>query len=957
MDQKNSRHKTLGSSIIIMLVLVACTTLRPTSTLPPFFEEHPAWNMPDLAVTSLAIQPERANPRDLVLLRGRVANQGTGPASASSLVFLIDGREVTRVGVGTLMPGEQVEVRAEWPAGGAGSHMVRAQVELKENAFDRSFANNSRLARVRVAGQANPEAELEFAPIDFDAMAITPGASYPITVGVHNPSFASIAAMPAIFSIDGERISRTTLGPLEPGARLDLTFTWRNVTRGEHLLTLQMELPDRFPFPKAQSVRTWHVIVSDKTVLLDQMEKDEWASRGPRLLNNGWPPGSVGRMDAIAFHPTNSNVMYACSPSGGIWKTNNAGDSWTPQGDKLAWPGCTGVAVDPQNPDVVYATTGHPWFLGGKGIYKSVNGGDTWNLFASEGTETTSSGQNVFPIKGVNKLVLRHTSDFPLLIYAATDHGVLRYTAYDPLATSSKPSEWEMIKSGIVSDIVVNPTDDSLVFVAILHSGVFRTGAGVTMPSSNSEANWTLLGQGLPDLHGPLAWVTLAMPNAGGWLYAGIPNAGTDVKFSVYRTVNQGDDWKEVFASQTDGIYNPFLRTPPGSPGYVIYYGGIKLYKRWAGFGTSASAETQVVGIHDDMHDMQFDPQNPAQYYVLSDGGIFRCTVNANVTQSDTCIHRNTELRVTQFFDLDAATSNSNLMIGGTQDNGTIIYEGQQDWRPIHGGDGLYAVIAPSKNEVMYAQYQSLDSTERSGDGGKSWTKASNGLPKGWVMENSYITVHPLDADYVLSQGPEVYATTNGGLNWTPRGPKGANVKGSVTKVLVQPKTFTWIAGTDQGELWFTATGGSPWFLLSEHPYGVPVQSMAFAPADYRILYVLYRALPPYDYTRVWRYELNPGPPETWTPSNITDDFPINRDAKVIAGDGYSSDSVYIGTDAGMFRGNPTAAGCGSCVWKWHPYNNGLPLVEVKDLLVDPISKQLRAATWGRGIWAVVTGP
>jgi hypothetical protein len=177
-----------------------------------------------------------------------------------------------------------------------------------------------------------------------------------------------------------------------------------------------------------------------------------------------------------------------------------------------------------------------------------------------------------------------------------------------------------------------------------------------------------------------------------------------------------------------------------------------------------------------------------------------------------------------------------------------------------------------------------------------------------------------------------------------------------VTKVLVQPTTFTWIAGTSQGQLWSTSTAGSPWSLEFEHPYGASVASMAFAPTDHRVLLVSFAAGGANAYTRLWRFEINPGPPMVWTASDITDNFPTQRTARVISGDGYSTEVAYIGTERGVFRGK-TTSGCGSCVWNWQPYNSGLPLVQINDLLVDPASKQLRAGTWGRGAWAVITGP
>jgi hypothetical protein len=170
--------------------------------------------------------------------------------------------------------------------------------------------------------------------------------------------------------------------------------------------------------------------------------------------------------------------------------------------------------------------------------------------------------------------------------------------------------------------------------------------------------------------------------------------------------------------------------------------------------------------------------------------------------------------------------------------------------------------------------------------------------------------------------------------------------------VVVQPNTSAWIAGTSKGQLWYTSTAGSPWSLLFEHPfweYSPAVSSLAFAPTDHRVLYATFGIGGSYASTRIWRFEMNPGPPVSWSLSNITGDFPGYLAPQVIAGDGHRADAAHVGTGRGVYRW----AGWGG----WQEYSVCLPWVDVRDLLVDPTSKELRAATFGRGAWSVVTGP
>jgi len=908
------------------------------------FEEVPAWRTPDPAVMSLTVEPERADPGESVTMRASVSNLGRGNAGPSALIFFLDGVEVARADVEALEPAAETEVNAVWTAEGPGRHQVMAQLELGENGADRSFDNNFLTSTARVSGEEFPEPELDFDRIDFDSLQLIPGQSQTITLNIRNPSFAEISNIPLHVYVDGERVSSGAIEYLTPGEGQELQFQWERITPGEHMIEVRMELPDGFPNAPAQSVKSWHVLVPDATVLYEISQQDKWASIGPRTLTHGLgglPTGSVGRMDFIAFHPSNPSIMYASAPTGGLWKTTNAGNSWTPLTDKLPSLRAAAVAVDPQNPQIVCFATGSSLYKGGIGFYKSIDGGANWHHFATKQVA-----------EGACKLEIRYPTTGQVMIYAGTNRGVLRYTSSNPTATSSTPSEWVQIKTGPIVDMAVSPTDNSLVYASVLKDGLYRTRSGAT---ATGNSNWTKLTNGLPNITlGSQRLVFDIFQDDPATLHAAISNPFpfdlilSAITLGIYTSIDEGDSWSLVFTTLLGGLYNPFIRTHPHVTN-LVYFGGVKLYKKALGWNDSP---VLITGIHDDMKTMEYDPTNPSAYYILNDGGIFRCTQGA----IDNCTPKNYDLRTTMFYDFDASRTNSNLMIGGTQDNGTILYQGNPDWKIIKGGDGLFSLIAPTNNQVMYAQHQFLRDTARSDQGVNSWFNTwqsrSNGLPQGneWGWGNAYITVHPNSADYLLSQGKEVYATTNGGVKWTPRGPKGSNVKGNVTRVVIQPNTFTWIAGTIKGQIWYTSTGGSPWYLLFDHPDEVPVTSLAFAPTDYKVLYVTFNGGSAY--MRIWRLVMNPGPPETWSPYNITDNFPTNRHPVVIAGDGHSADKAYIGTESGVFRGVDTGG-----TWNWQPYSKGLPLADIRDLLVDPSSKELRAATYGRGAWSVITGP
>ena len=199
-----------------------------------------------------------------------------------------------------------------------------------------------------------------------------------------------------------------------------------------------------------------------------------------------------------------------------------------------------------------------------------------------------------------------------------------------------------------------------------------------------------------------------------------------------------------------------------------------------------------------------------------------------------------------------------------------------------------------------------------------------------------------------------MYETDNGGNSWSPRGPMNLPAGEHITRVLFQPPPyqFTWLAGTSQGRLWMQWFG--VWIPQFTHLNKAPILSMASAPTDPRVLYVLFDWATSPEH-RIYRFVQQPAPSILWQGEPIAHKLPVNTIPTVVCGDGFNSSVVYVGTAAGVYRGH--RLGVAPFAWSWEAYNVGLPLVEISDLLVDPVSKQLRAGTMGRGAWAVLTGP
>jgi hypothetical protein len=569
--------------------------------------------------------------------------------------------------------------------------------------------------------------------------------------------------------------------------------------------------------------------------------------------------------------------------------------------------------------------------------------------------------------------VVRNPSPGQVLLYAATSRGILRYQGTNPYATSSSAQEWDQIKTGDAFDVLVSPDDNDLVYASMFQQGLYRTTTGQT---ATGDAAWDHLNSTLPDLSGNVglsARFTLDMhEDNADILYAAAVRPDPSTYFAIYRSDNGGDDWyviKSYTESQANGmwsLYNPYIRVHPANAN-VVYFGGQKLYKgTWTPPGTFT--HTMVVKAVWDHKTFEFDPHDATHetYYALCDQGIFRGTVH---TAGDTYIHRNSNLRVTQFFDVDCSSADSGVMVGGTQDTGTLLLypDAAPNWRMIRGSDGYHSLItrhAPGQPDslIVWSQVQFMDSTAMSAGNletvGSSWAAAAaTGLPTGY-MQSAYITRHPTNHNVLLSQGDQVYATLNGGASaWSARGPDKMHdgKSGNITRVIVRPDSGNdlWIAGTSTGELWSAPGPGGVgnWTMIFSRPESPEwIVSMALAPTDSRVLYVVFGG--GHTGKRVARLEYDEGQ-SLWSFDYINDNLPSTLAPLVVAGDGHRADVAHVGTAHGVWRWDRTR----DPRFRWQSYNDGLPLTQVSDLLVDPTSLELRAGTLARGAWSVATGP
>ena len=451
-----------------------------------------------------------------------------------------------------------------------------------------------------------------------------------------------------------------------------------------------------------------------------------WTERGPNNVG--------GRTRALMFDPNDSSKrkVWAGGVSGGLWVNNditNPSTGWNNVNDFWANIAISAMAYDPTNPNFFYVATGEGWFnyaaLSGAGIFKSTNGGASWTQLSSTTGESFRNVQDI--VVTSSGTVLAATSNGKGV--QRSTNGGLSWTTVLPASTSD----------GRGADLEVGP--DGTVFASV---GVFAPGQ--LWRSTDDGQTWTQLNlgdNGLPSSGIHRMEVAVA-PSDASRVYAVTSTSGNTVG-GIYRSSDQGDTWAALplpadCDPQTPAAdfgrgqswYNLILAVNPANENDLIV-GGIDLFRTTdagdAGAWTQLSVWhpwPQCSGIpivHADHHVVAYRPGSDSEVVFGHDGGI---SYTANIKQSPVNFtERNKNYNVTQYYSVaQSGLAGSNLVIGGTQDNGTpkINQSGlAPEIQDVTGGDGGYAHFAQNGSQVAIASNQWLQ-WHRSFDGGVTFS-------------------------------------------------------------------------------------------------------------------------------------------------------------------------------------------------------------------------------------------
>ena len=402
----------------------------------------------------------------------------------------------------------------------------------------------------------------------------------------------------------------------------------------------------------------------------------EWAPIGPTHISLDL--GATGRVHCIAIHPSAPSTIYVGAPSAqtnggsGVWKTTNGGATWRPLTDDLPTLMVSTITIDPSAPERVYIVLLRPESTGGfqrgAGLYRSENGGDDWELVVRE--------------ERLNGTVLVVRPDDPQRLYGLGSTAVLR--------SADGGSSWtrSLWKTGATADdLVVDASDPAHLFAALSHPSDGTT-AGI-YETTNGGVDWSRIGGG--ELPGNIAGFAIRLALSRTTLYARL-KMKTPKSWTLFRTrVDSGAGpssypWQRTWNPTgsigndpiADRLWSWIAAAPnsdPDEPDYV-YASGTELWvSDDGGDEFTRIPENTSTTPHADYHGFAVDPANPEAIYVGTDGGIYHSSARGK--GSWTFVGRG--VANTEFFDIAGAITDPDLVIGGTQDNGTIRYDAGVD--------------------------------------------------------------------------------------------------------------------------------------------------------------------------------------------------------------------------------------------------------------------------------------
>jgi photosystem II stability/assembly factor-like uncharacterized protein len=702
-------------------------------------------------------------------------------------------------------------------------------------------------------------------------------------------------------------------------------------------LTLQRTYPDT-----VFDWRAWRRLLANAEQASTAEERGVACNTNTVISNTPWtlqgPANHAGRVNSLAVQPGNENVVLAGFGGGGLFRTTDAGNTWTPVFDQNAQLSIGCVVFDPSNPDIAYTGTGDanmPSILyNGDGVFKSTDAGLTWQYFGLQQA-------------GVVSKIVVHPTD-PKTIWVATmGNPYVRNTERGVYKTTDGGITWQKTlfvsnHSGC-SSLVMSAADPQILYASFWNRIRNSTESFVAGPSAkvfkstDGGTTWTQLGGGLPTHKNGRTGLAISQQNPNKVYALFIDTLSTTG--SLHLTTDGGATWSNLNVSSLEdacadfGWYFGKMSLHPTNDN-DLYFHGILLHRRLSN-GTWQVAS----GGHADSHDLAFCPSG--RRYWANDGGVYRNEPGQMVWT------KSKNLPATQAYRVGNDPQRPNDYWIGSQDNGVKRGNANtlNNWAEVIASDGFSSAFHQSSTDTFWVETQN-GSIWQTNNNGANWSGSNNAFGTtdrvGWDAP-FFRSIHP---PHLFYGGTYRVLTSPNGLNYAPNSPDLSNgvtiaprfhVVSHISESPLQAgKLF---ACTSDANVWWRSTAGT-WTNITG---GLPnryVTSVVGSPTMVNRIFVTHSGFR--DNENIPHIHRSDNNGQTWT--NISGNMPqvpVNQ-LFVVPN---TQDSVLVaGTDAGVFA---TKNGGIS----WYRLGTGLPSVPVFDFKHNTVNKVLAAALHGRGIY------
>ncbi|MDX2134253.1 MAG: T9SS type A sorting domain-containing protein [Saprospiraceae bacterium] len=741
-----------------------------------------------------------------------------------------------------------------------------------------------------------------------------------------------------------------------------------------------------------------------------------WTSLGPNGYAARKNPAEideyqlgVGRLNCIAFHPADSLIMWAGSPSGGIWKTVDGGENWFAVGENVLTNRISDITVQSSNPNVLYACTGDIDASGlniepterptayGVGILRSTDGGISWaptGLFTPDYDSTGSPN-----------------SPFRRLYISPLDANELLAVGLSGMYKSTNGgANWQRTYSGeeAFCDVSQNALNFRTLY-AVSYNGfgpyTDRGEAGV-WKSTDFGNTWNRLNTPEIPPQGLLARMSVAVsPADTNVVYALASNTFSYSFQALWRSDDAGASWQTVadvdlgapdvlgyfpwtefqfFFGQ--GFYNINLSCDPVDP-MKAYIGGIDLYMTKDGGETfnfvTYNVDPNKTPVHVDQHFQAFHPLT-GDFYLCNDGGLYRTReiipANDSLLYFTDCVdvanfdlfpcfelptifeYLDNGFTNTEFYRLGVDPSTPGRVAGGTQDNSGFLFE-DNAWKSIGDADGFECIFHPNNPDVLFYSVYS-GSMYISYDGGANFDPITD-VPTSTDL-GAWITPYQLlqQPPYTLYVGlSDVWKSEDNGQSWVEisnfidqLGIQLGQIPLYALKVAPSNPAviYAYKPVFDNGDpfsstphaLLKTTDGGANWVDITAQLPALDRKSLLITMIEVKADDPNQVVVTLSGYNNGEKVYQSADGGQTW--QNISGSLPNVPVFCAIYHNGTPNNGLYIGTEVGVFYRDDLST-------DWEPYQTGMPATIVMDLDIQPKEQKLYAATYGRGIWSTAT--